>query len=75
MRVKVVAPFALAGQAPDGSVEMPEGAQVRDLLGLAIRPPIYTRLLPVTVNGEPAGRSRRLRPDDLVVFIMLLPGG
>ncbi len=75
MRVRVVAPFALAGQAADGSVEVPEGAQVSDLLGLAVRPPLYSRLLPFTVNGEPAGRSRRLRADDRVVFIMLLPGG
>ncbi len=75
MRVRVVAPFALAGQAPDGSLEMAEGSQVRDLLRLAVRPPIYSRLLPVTVNGEPAGRSRPLRPDDLVVFVMLLSGG
>ncbi len=75
MRVRVVAPFALRGQAADGSLEAPEGARIRDLLGLAIRPPIYTRLLPVTVNGELASPARRLRQDDLVVFIMLLPGG
>ncbi len=75
MRVRVVAPFALAGQAADGCVEMPEGARVRDLLRLAVRPPIYSRLLPVTVNGEAAGRAQRLHADDLVVFIMLLSGG
>ncbi len=75
MRVRVVAPFAVRGQAQDGCVEMPEGACVRDLLGLAVRPPIFSRLLPVTVNGEPASSSRRLRQDDLVVFIMPLSGG
>lgn len=75
MRVKVVAPFELRGQAPDGSLEISEGARVRDLLGLAIQPPIYSRLLPVTVNGTTARRSQRLQPDDLVIFIMLLSGG
>ncbi len=75
MRVRVVAPFALTGQAPDGSVEVPEGARVCDLWGLAIRPPIYSRLLPVTVNGERARGSQQLRPDDLVVVVILLSGG
>ena len=71
----VAAPFELRGQGRDGCVDLHEGARVRDLLRLAVNAPIYTRLLPVSVNGEQAKHSQILQDGDVVVFILPRTGG
>ena len=74
MKVKVVAPFEIPDQADDGSLEMPEGSRVRDIFRRA-RPPVYTKLLPVSVNGMQVSRSQNLKEGDLVVIITPISGG
>ncbi len=72
MKVKVIAPFEIPGRQADGSLELEEGARVRDLLRAA---PLYAALLPISVNGKQAPRSRKLCNGDLVVVIAPIQGG
>ena len=74
MRIKVSAPFAIPGQARDGSLEIPAGARVGDIFRKA-HVPLYFRLLPVLVNGVQVKRSRQLEEGDKVVFVFPLSGG
>lgn len=75
MKVRVVAPFELQGQATDGTLELSEGSRVRHVLNLATQKPILARFLPVTVNGKQASLNHRLHEGDVVMFIMLISGG
>lgn len=75
MKVKVAAPFELRAQLPDGTVDVPEGTRVRDLLRLAEKPPLFARLLPVSVNGAQSRRDDLLHEGDVVVFILPIRGG
>ncbi len=72
MKVKIIAPFEIPGRQADGSLELAEGARVRDLLRSA---PLYAAILPVSVNGQQAPRSRKLKDGDLVVVIAPIQGG
>lgn len=72
MKVKVIAPFAVPGRGADGTLELPDGARVRDIFRSA---PLFTALLPVSVNGEQVRRSRKLNDGDLVVVIAPISGG
>ncbi len=74
MKVKVIAPFEIFGRAEDGSLEMPAGSRVRDIFRRA-HAPIYTSLLPVSINGAQVSRSYQLKEGDLVVIITPISGG
>jgi molybdopterin converting factor small subunit len=74
MKIRVVAPFEIPGQAKDGTLEMPEGSKVRDIFRRAhVR--LYVSLLPVSVNGKQVSRSQNLKEGDLVVMITPISGG
>ena len=74
MKVKIIAPFQIAGQADDGSVLLPEGTRLRGLYRL-VHAPLYSRLLPVSVNGEQVPKSHKLLDGDLVIFVAPISGG
>ena len=74
MKVKVIAPFQIPGQATDGSLDLPEGTRVRGLFRL-VRAPLYTRLLPISVNGVQVPKNQVLKDGDLVIFIGPISGG
>ncbi len=74
MKIKLVAPFHVPGQAADGSLEVPAGTRVSGLFRLA-RVPLYIRLLPVSVNGQQASPRQALAEGDLVVVITPISGG
>ncbi|MDD5367834.1 MAG: hypothetical protein PHQ40_02015 [Anaerolineaceae bacterium] len=74
IKVKVIAPFKIPGQAVDGSVDLPDHTRVSGLLKLG-RAPLFTRLLPVSVNGEQVSGRRVLCDGDLVIFIVPISGG
>ncbi len=72
MKVTVIAPFPVPGQAPDGALELPRGARVSAIFRGA---PVYTAFLPVSVNGQQVSRRKRLKEGDLVVVIAPISGG
>jgi len=74
MKIKLIAPFRIPGQAADGTLEVPAGTRVGALFRLA-RAPLYTRLLPVSVNGQQASPRQPLAEGDLVVVIAPISGG
>jgi len=74
MRVKLIAPFDIPEKAADGSLEIPEGARVRDVLRRA-RAPFFTAVLPVSVNGRQVARSYRLKEGDVLILITPISGG
>ncbi len=74
MKIKVIAPFNLPGQAEDGCLELPEKSKVRDIFRIA-RAPVHSSLLPVSVNGKQASRSHELKDGDLIVIITPISGG
>ena len=72
--VSVVAPFPLEGLDRQGNLNLPSGVCVLDLLRQA-KAPIYTYILPVSINGHLAGKRTRLKDGDMVVFIAPISGG
>ncbi len=72
MKVKVIAPFEIPGREADGTLELRDGARVREIFRGA---PAFTLLLPVSVNGEQVSRRRKLQDGDLVVVIVPISGG
>lgn len=74
IKVKVIAPFLIPGQAEDGTLELPDGARVQDVFRRA-HAPLVTRLLPVGINGKQAPRSQKLKDGDLMVVITPISGG
>ena len=75
IRVKLVAPFKLDGIDPEGCIDLPDGARVRDLWGRIHGFPLYARFLPIAVNGDQVKRSHPLKDGDMVLFIMPVSGG
>ncbi len=74
IRIRVVSPFPLERAGPDGEVELPDQTTVWQMIH-RLHLPFYAYALPVSVNGEQAGKRRRLCQGDLVVFIMPYSGG
>ncbi len=74
IKVKVIAPFLIPGQAEDGSLELPDGVRVQDVFRRA-HAPLVTNLLPVSINGKQVSRSQKLKDGDLVVVITPISGG
>ncbi len=74
IKVKVIAPFLIPGQAEDGSLELPDGVRVLDVFRRA-HAPLVTNLFPVSVNGKQARRSQKLKEGDLLVVITPISGG
>ena len=60
--------------AADGSLEVPDGTRVRDVLRRA-HAPLYTAVLPVSVNGQQVSRSQRLKDGDVLIVITPISGG
>jgi sulfur carrier protein ThiS len=75
MRVRVVSPFPIRGLESDGTLELQEGARVRDLLKRSLSAALYTKFVPVSVNGRQVAPSSRLQEGDLVVILMPIGGG
>ena len=73
MRIKVVSPVAIHELDENGSLEIPDGSRVRDVLKLLKMSP--ARLLPVSVNGIQVKRSHPLSEGDVLVLIYPLSGG
>ena len=74
IKVKVIAPFLIPGQAEDGFLELPDGARVQDVFRRA-HAPLVTHLFPVSINGKQASRSQKLNDGDLLVVITPISGG
>jgi len=75
VKVRLVAPFQVAGQDADGWLEVPEGTTVRQLLrraGLAGR---LLGVLPAMVNGRQVRAAHLLRDGDVLVVVLPLSGG
>ncbi len=75
MRIKVISPFEVRGLAEDGTLELKEGARVRDLLRRSLPAALYATLVPVSVNGRQVQPAHRLQDGDLVVILMPISGG
>jgi sulfur carrier protein ThiS len=75
MRIKVVAPFAVTGLGKDGSLELPEGARVRDVLKRSKSISRYLAVLPMMVNGRQVKASHVLQDDDVLVIVYPISGG
>ena len=73
MKIKVVAPVEIRELDQEGSLNLPDGSRVRDVLKLLMLNP--ARLLPVSVNGQQVPKSQRLKDGDVVVLIYPLSGG
>ena len=74
IKVKVIAPFLIPGQAEDGTLELPDGVRVQDVFRRA-HAPLVTHLLPVSINGKQVRRSQRLKDGDLLIVITPVSGG
>ena len=75
MRVKVIAPFEIPDLDGDGFLEVEAGINLRQLRRKLKPDRLALRLLPVFVNGERVKGSYKLRPGDLIVFLMPISGG
>ena len=75
MKVKVVAPFEVAGLDADGCLELPDGARVADLLKRSGPAGRFFTILPVMVNGDQVPASHLLKDEDVVVVVFPIGGG
>lgn len=75
MRVKVISPFPLRGLEDDDTLELKEGARVRDVLKRSLPAAVYAMVVPVSVNGRQVPPDHKLTEGDLVVILMPISGG
>ncbi len=77
IRVKVFPPYGCDRSALDERswVEIPEDSTVRDVLKIIRLNPLKAKLLLVSVNGERAHLSQKLKDGDVIGFIAPVSGG
>jgi len=77
MRIVVVAPPSLGipDLAPDGSLEVPDGACVDSIVSTFTIDPELKRHLPVAVNGNLVARTHQLREGDELTILFPAVGG
>lgn len=77
IRVKVFPPYGCDRSALDERswVEIPEDSTVRDVLKIIRLNPLKAKLLLVSVNGERAHLSQKLKDGDVIGFITPVSGG
>ena len=75
MKIKFVGPLKMAGQDPEGTLEIPEGTTVRKLLHQAGVAGRMLAVLPVMVNGKQVQPAHILQDGDVLVVVIPLSGG
>ena len=61
--------------ADDGTITLPEGARLRDVLRMLKIPPLLSRVLISAVNYERVTPNHPLKDGDTVSFFSILGGG
>ena len=77
IRVKVFPPYGCARSALDERswMEVEEGSTVGDVLKIIRLSPLKAKLLLMSVNGERASLSQKLKDGDVIGFIAPVSGG
>ena len=77
IRVKVFPPYGCDRSALDERswLELPEDSTVRDVLKIIRLSRLKARLLLLSVNGERATPSQKLKDGDVIGFIAPVSGG
>ena len=77
IRVKVFPPYGCDRSALDERswMEMEEGSTVGDVLRIIRLSPLKAKLLLLSVNGERAFLSQKLKDGDVIGFIAPVSGG
>ena len=77
IRVKVFPPYGCDRSALDERswMEVEEGSTVGDVLKIIRLSPLKAKLLLLSVNGERAGLSQKLKVGDVIGFIAPVSGG
>ena len=77
MRIKIIAPYGCSLDKLDerGWVEVENGTTVSDALRIIRCGKLKAKLLLVSVNGERAALSRKLKDGDVIGFFMPVSGG
>ncbi len=75
MKVRVIAPFEVRGLDKDGSLEVPAGTKVMDILKRTKSIQRYLKVLPMMVNGEQVKATHILKDGDTLVVVYPVSGG
>ena len=77
IRVKVFPPYGCDRSALDEKswMEIPDGSSVSDVLKIIRLNPVKAKLLLISVNGERASLSRKLKDGDVIGFFIPVSGG
>ena len=77
IRVKVFPPYGCDRSALDEKswMEIPDGSSVGDVLKIIRLNPVKAKLLLISVNGERASLSRKLKDGDVIGFFIPVSGG
>jgi len=75
VKVRVVAPFGIAGLDATGMLEVPDGTRVKDILKRSKSITRTLMVLPVMVNGKQVKTTHILNDGDTLVIVFPISGG